>query len=59
MADEKASDTILMQTDPPEADEWESLSQKRRDLKHTVLDAVRTDLGLGMAKVIDPGPGGS
>lgn len=29
MADEKASDTVLMQTDAPEADELESLSEKR------------------------------
>lgn len=55
MADDEASDMVLIDAQLPVDETWMRLNTRRRQLRHDLLDAARRDLGLGRAKIIHPG----
>jgi hypothetical protein len=57
MADDEASDMVLIDAQLPDDETWMRLNTRRRQLRHDLLDAARRDLGLGRAKIIHPGRG--
>jgi hypothetical protein len=53
-ADDYAYDIVLGNLELPDREEWDAYQTARWNIRHSVLDAARRDLGLGKAKFPDP-----